>query len=105
VPPCASSKRPGLSLIASAHAPRSWPNSSDSISVPLRMAHHLLTQRGKEMGAQVDGIYWSFVVKSDQPGGPEGLNQGTSMTSSPEKATAGDRRAVPRGGAREFQSL
>ena len=33
VPPCASSKRPGLSLIAPVNAPRSWPKSSVSISV------------------------------------------------------------------------
>src|SRR4051812_7802934 len=33
VPPSASSKRPGRSLIAPVNAPRSWPNSSDSISV------------------------------------------------------------------------
>src|SRR6476660_5640793 len=33
VPPSASSNRPGRSLIAPVKAPRSWPNSSDSISV------------------------------------------------------------------------
>src|SRR5262249_31668461 len=33
VPPSASSKRPGRSLIAPVKAPRSWPKSSDSISV------------------------------------------------------------------------
>src|SRR4051795_6192700 len=33
VPPSASSKRPGRSLIAPVNAPRSWPNSSDSINV------------------------------------------------------------------------
>ena len=38
VPPCASSNRPGRSLIAPVKAPRSWPNSSDSISVSERMA-------------------------------------------------------------------
>src|SRR3954471_23573855 len=33
VPPSASSKRPGRSLIAPVNAPRSWPKSSDSMSV------------------------------------------------------------------------
>src|SRR4051794_40290766 len=33
VPPSASSNRPGRSLIAPVNAPRSWPNSSDSINV------------------------------------------------------------------------
>ena len=38
VPPSAASKRPGRSLMAPVKAPRSCPNSSDSISVSARMA-------------------------------------------------------------------
>ena len=38
MPPSAISKRPGRSLMAPVKAPRSWPNSSDSISVSAKMA-------------------------------------------------------------------
>jgi hypothetical protein len=38
VPPSAASNRPGRSLMAPVKAPRSWPKSSDSISVSAKIA-------------------------------------------------------------------
>ena len=44
MPPCAISKRPGLSLIAPVKAPRSWPKSSVSIRVSEKSAQLTATK-------------------------------------------------------------